>query len=105
MILKCLFKHATALVSFEALNYGWMVWKDCLSQNHGLLVNLYCGYVTFHGSVSCMFCIFGIERVNCTSFSYITADNLKLCIMSHCVCFMRMFGSFLINVLLNLTPF
>lgn len=106
MIFKCLSNMPQFIL--WGLNFGWMVWKDCLSQNHGLLVHLYCDYVTFHSAGSCMFCVFGFERVNCTSFSHVTTDNLKLlklCIVSNCVCFMRMFDSCLINVLLSLTRF
>lgn len=86
------------------LNHGLMVWKDCLSQGHGLWVNLYCGYVTFHNAVLCML----LEWKEWTVLNFIFHCHywqLETLYMSLCVCFMRMFGSCLINVLLSLTHF
>lgn len=59
--------------------------------------------VAYLAVVWCMFLY--VERENCTSFSHVIAACSKLCIMSYCVCFMRMFGNCLINIPLSWTHF
>lgn len=46
-----------------------------------------------------------VWKDSCTSFPHVIADWLKLWIMSHCLCFMRMFISCSINVFLGFTHF
>lgn len=86
----------------------WTVLTDWLSLNH-VIVLIICNVfkqpvsVAYLAVVRCMFLY--VERQNCTSFIHVIADCLNLCIMSYCVCFMKMFSSCLINVLLSLTHF
>ena len=57
------------------------------------------------GLLSCYSLYVFVWNDRCTSFPHVISDWLKLWIMSHCLCFMRMFISCSINVLLVFTQF